>query len=155
MGIERKEKQCGDHVYEVQQFGAKQGRRILVKVFKLLGPALGEAAGADKGQTDGATISALLRSASESVDVDLFDEVCDAFAQCTRVHLDDKRAPKLDDDDNFDQVFAGNYAEMFQWLAFAFEVNYGSFLGASLAQLARASGASETKDVPPTESPKG
>lgn len=133
MGIETKSKQIGKHTYYVEQFGAKQGGRVLVRVAKMLGTAIGGAVEAGE-RLDAAVIGKTLSGFTEHLTEADYDYLCDSFSPKTRVSGGDygEKKPKLAD--YFDSHFAGEFWEMGQWLAFCFEVNYGSFLAVVLEQ---------------------
>lgn len=121
----------GEHEYVVTQLDAVRGRRVFTRAAKLFAPALATAIGGSDKKTpeilEGRVLDALskLLEGLQEDDVDFF---CDAFASSTEVTLVDekgRRTPKLST--IFSLHFAGNYEEMFRWLLFAFEVNFGSF----------------------------
>ena len=135
--IERREKRIGKTTYKVEQFGAKQGRLVLFRLFRLLGPAMSALAeGGDPGDMIGRALRRFAESANESD----FDSLCEAFAAKTKVVHEATTAGgtvgvDLDLAADFDSHFANNYGEMLQWLAFAIEANYASFLGENGAAL--------------------
>jgi hypothetical protein len=136
MAIESREKQIGDYTYRVTQFGAKQGRGLLVRMIKMAGPALGGALSAlargNKGEFEAAIASGLsqgIYELAERLTEAEFASVTDEMAKLTVVVLDGDKEPRLSG--IFDDHFAGRYDEMLQWVAFVWEVNYGSFFGGS------------------------
>ena len=151
MGIESRKKTIGAHTYTVEQFGAKEGGRVLVRIAKMLGGAVGEAASmADAASLGGKldVIGKVFSNFTDHVSEDDYDYLCDKFSPKTRVTGGDygEKEPKLSD--YFDSHFAGAYWDMAQWLAFAFEVNYGSFLAVMTEQAKKA----KTADQPPPDS---
>jgi hypothetical protein len=127
MGIEVKERQIGDYTYKVEQFGAKEGGKVLVRIAKILGVTVGGAVEAGQ-KLDAAVIGKLLSGFTDSITEADYDWLCDTFANKTRVTGGEYGAkePKLKD--FFDSHFAGDYGDLALWLSFGFEANYGSFL---------------------------
>jgi hypothetical protein len=125
-------KKIGRHTYYVTQLNALVGRKALVRLAKFLGPALAAA-------TKGDVTDALARVA-ESLSEDDFEYFCDLFAEKTVV-----TGGEYDGEPDlhliFDEHFAGEYLEMVQWLAFAFQVNFASFFSGAAAQMAKAKAA--------------
>lgn len=115
-------KQIGNHTYTVTQFGAREGGRVFIRITRLLGPAIG--GGAEGGA------AAMIGQLSTALDESDFDSLCDTFAAATMVTGGDYGAKQPQLKAVFDDHFAGRYDELLEWLLFAFEVNYGSFLGA-------------------------
>lgn len=123
-----KEKQIGDrgYVYHVTQFGAREGGRIAIRLGKIFGGALGAAIKSDTERDVGDMIA----KAFDAVTEQDFDALIDTFAKCSAVSGGDyKGQAPLTAEGLFDLHFAGAYGELVQWLIFAFEVNFGSFLG--------------------------
>lgn len=127
MGIEVKSKDIGKHTYKVEQFGAKAGGRMLVRLAKMLGGAVGGAIEAGD-EVDVAAIGKTLTGFAENIAESDYDYLCDAFSAKTRVTggVYGSKEPLLKD--FFDDHFAGNYVELGEWLYFCLEANYGSFL---------------------------
>lgn len=121
--IESKKKRIGKHEYDVTQFGSSMGRKVLVKLLRLVGPAAAEAFSSGKGDRGGAAIAALASAMNEED----FEEIYDAFAKASRVEVAPNKWPLVSDVGELH--FAGNYAEMLGWLAFGLEVNYANFFG--------------------------
>ncbi len=109
--------------YKVTQLGAKEGRRLLTRLVKVAGPMM---AGAGTGDVSGALERALGGLKDEDVDF-----LCDTLARSTEVQVDSTHQPLLAD--IFDSHFAGNYHNLMKWLAFALEVNFGSFFQMAVA----------------------
>lgn len=114
---EQKERLIGNNTYQVTQLGAVQGSKIFVRVAKLLGPLI---------LSKGSDISAAMSAVTE----DDLTYLCDVFGPMTIV------GGRVLDKQFFDIHFVANYKEMFLWLAFCLEVNYGDFLkGSALGAL--------------------
>jgi hypothetical protein len=127
---ETKHKTIGDrgNVYHVTQFGARHGGRVLVRLLKMIGGAAGEALKSE-GDFDMNVVGNVVANLAETVSENDFDYLCDTFAVATEVEINGKSVP-LSTEGVFDVHFAGAYIELGQWLLFAVEVNFGSFLGA-------------------------
>lgn len=119
--------------YEVTPFGSTQGRKVLVRLSNLLGPALAQALATAPGEGDA---KAQLERVSASAIADLLGRVAEddleylvrEFAACTVVQTPDMKGPGPLDDKRRDDHYAANYGEMFQWLWFGITLNYKSFL---------------------------
>lgn len=121
-------KEINGSTYEVTQFGALVGRQVLLRLTKMIGPAL---AGLSKGGFNEQGLASALETWTANLSPDDFDYLCDQFAKCTKVKqsLTTGQVIDLDLDKQFDSHFAGNYGTMILWLRFAIGVNYSSFLG--------------------------
>ena len=118
--------------YEVTQLGAIEGRRLLVKLSKVLLPALGALVkGADGNIADVDLSKIDLAGAAEALatamDPDEFDRIVDQLAGTTEVW-----GPGFGDLGGnlpraFDEHFSARYASMLKWLAFALKVNFSDF----------------------------
>lgn len=122
MPVEVKSKTIGDCTYRVRQLPAIQGRKVLVRLMKMFGPAL-ESIGKN---TD---VGSMLASALENLDEEVFDSLCDTFAKHTEFELANGNYVGLGEPGMFDQHFTGKYGPMIQWLAFCVQVNFADFLG--------------------------
>lgn len=125
----------GSNTYHVRQLGAKQGRQVLTRLIKTLGPVLGALLeGLDpktvsvldlKGE---ALARALTELAGRLGETDL-DYLCGVFGETTQVEFPDGRVKPLTLEEQ-NLHFAGAYQDMFRWLSFALEVNFAGFFGA-------------------------
>jgi len=113
----------------VQPLGAKKGRRLLVKLSRIIAPALGAMVGSgavvDLGAARLERMATLLSSHMHEDDVD------DLLAQMLpQTHL--KKNAESDfvqaTEAIFDIVFVNRYMDQFKFLAFCLEVNYSDFL---------------------------
>ena len=126
-----KEKVIGGHRYEVTLLGAKQGRAMLVRLMRSLGPATAgfiEGTLHAKGDITVSLVSGAsdaIRELSQCVTEADFAAISDELARFTVVHLDAEHAPKLDA--IFEEHFVGRYDVMLQWFAFGLEANFSSF----------------------------
>lgn len=122
--LESKTKQIGDHVYLVRQLPATQAHKLLLRIGKVLGPALGgglesvQSFELDAAKGIGKAISELFERATP----DEVDAIVKAFADYSEV--DGKPLKTM-----FDLHFAGKLSDMYRWLAFALEANYSDFFG--------------------------
>lgn len=106
--------------YRVTQFGALEGRKVLLRLIKSIGPVLMPAAGAK----DLAAALPGIGTALEALKEEDIEYLCDVFARHTEVRVNGKW-PQLSD--IFDLHFGGKYLEMFLWLKFCVEVNFSDF----------------------------
>ncbi len=118
--LETKSKAIGDNTYKVTQLGAGKGRKVLVRLLKVCGPAFALAASGD-------TTEALGKLAAD-LDEETADYLCETFAARTEVELSNGKSVDLAS--IMELHFAGNYGEMLEWLGFCVQLNYASFLGA-------------------------
>lgn len=117
---ETRSKEIAGRTYEVTQLGAVAGQKVFVRVLKVLGPAIGAK-----------DMAALLGGIQES-DV---QALVDAFIPMTHIAGVGQLNART-----FDDHFAGAYRELFDWLAFCVEVNFGDFLSAPPSGLAASVG---------------
>lgn len=126
MAVEIKSKQIGDCTYRVRQLPAVQGRKVLVRLMKMFGPALGSME--SNGNAEGNVLQ-MLSTALENLDEDMFDSLCDTFAKYTEFELPNGNYIGLGEQGMFDQHFTGKMGQMTQWLVFCVQVNFADFLG--------------------------
>lgn len=138
--IQTEEKLIGEHTYFVTQLGALQGRKLLRRLVAIAGPALAELVkelppaskdgrGFDLGALNLSTVGAAVEALTERMTEEELEHVCNVLAARTEVQLDPERRVPLQS--IFDVHFAGRYSAMFQWLAFALEVNFRDFFAGS------------------------
>lgn len=121
--LETQRREIGGVTYEVRQLDAVRGRRVFVRFAKVVAPALGALKAAAKMSPDEALAYALGQLVGNVSEEDL-DFFCDVFAPATCL-VEGNNRPELAK--RFELHFAGKYLEMLEWLAFCFEVNFGSF----------------------------
>ena len=133
-----KEKVIDGTTYRVTLLGARAGRAMLVRLTKLIGPALASFVEGTLQAKGGATesistgIAEAVRELTARISEAEFASISDELAKHTAVVVDDgreRREPQLSD--IFDAHFSGRYAAMMAWLGFALEANFASFFGAS------------------------
>lgn len=138
--IETDEVEIDGTRYRVTQLGWKEGRRLLARLLKLIGPGLTEAVGGsakleDLGGRDLASFAPAIREiCQKNLETEL-DHLCDTFAKKTVINTDGG--------EDFQQLsriaelhFAGKYKQMFEWLWFCLKVNYQDFWGGSIESAA-------------------
>lgn len=122
MGLETRTKTIAEVEYEVRQLDALKGRKVFIRLAKMLAPLLNA-----KGDGD---MFARLGAALASVDEADFEYLCETFAPTTSMLTVDEqgrtRRPELSK--VFAIHFAGQYDAMLEWLYFCLEVNFGSFI---------------------------
>ena len=121
--------------YQVTKLPYKASKRVLLRLYKALGPALGQGladalAGPSGlrsvlGTEIGPALGAAVRTLAETLAEDDFDFVVEALAEYTQISKSEGKWLPLKQEMEFH--FAGNMPELFQWLAFALRVNYGGF----------------------------
>jgi hypothetical protein len=130
MGLEVKERQIGRATYRVTQLGFKAGRAAMVRLTKLLGPVLSRSLeGANGRALSVAGLAGGVLELSERLSEQDLTYFCELFGEKTELVLDDGKRPILLPAYQ-ETWFAGQYQELFQWLAFCVEVNYADFFGA-------------------------
>jgi hypothetical protein len=135
--------------YEVTKLPYSAGKALLVRLFKVAGPTLvrvvaGVPSVQDKelGDLQVSEIFPTMTAAVDQLASDLSEEDLDALVSTFGEYswiVDGSHRHQLTAEYR-ELHFAGNYLELFQWLAFALRVNYaGFFKGPGLASmLARA-----------------
>lgn len=139
MGTEKKTKKIGDHEYEIQTFGARQGMAVILTLTRFLGPTMAKVMAGGSVDVEAALAEGLATFAATAKAEDL-DALLDAFAGRTNLILvattkdGPKRIPtKLAS--ILDDHFAGRYADLIQWLVWAATENFGGFFANPPADL--------------------
>lgn len=117
--------------YKVTQFGALEGQRVLLRLSKMIGPAIGRAA---NGPNANVEVGVVLEEAFSSLDDAMVEELAERLARATTFTEDGKAWKPLDK--HYDDFFAGNYVELMRWFRGALEVNYKDFLAELKAAVA-------------------
>lgn len=114
--------------YNVTPWSGTKAARMLARLVKLLGPALGtlmSSAGSLKGLLDAKTsdvnFSQVFMSLSDRLDDQSFDQLIKELLEGV------SEGPKFVTDD-FDTRFSGEMTTMFKLVKASLEVNYGDFL---------------------------
>ena len=143
MAIEAKTKSIGASDYTVEPHGAIKGRALLLRLVKVVGPSL-TAVSQD-------SIPDAIRSLLDGLTEEDLTFLCNEFAAKTMVTVD---GGELQLSKIFDAHFIGSYVEMIQWLAWAIEVNFGSFFRGAGALLSKGVASAVAKAESKSESPK-
>jgi hypothetical protein len=113
--------------YELQQLGALQARRVLVRLGQVLSAPIARLANIDGG-LDLTAIAGAVADALKGLDPDVLDEVCNAFAVASLVVIGPGQKAELAI--LFDDHFAGKTeSDMLLWLGHCVRLNYPTFLG--------------------------
>lgn len=118
------EKIIGSHTYCVTPLPAGLGMKVLARIAKALGPAIGRVATVNDAL--GSAVGLGLSAAIETLDPADLDATCRDFAKYTTVSTASGGMVPLDK--CFDLHFAGEYLELAEWLAFCGEVNFAPLL---------------------------
>lgn len=134
--IQSKEKEINGAVYTATTFPARKAITTGTKLFRFLGPALGELFGSLETEEDvpvGLKPDALSKAVKMLVDgmdsnkvVALILEI---LGSTTRIDPAENKRQEVCKPHVFDEVYAANFGELFGALAFALEVSLGDFLG--------------------------
>lgn len=150
--LESKRTTIGEYQYEMTLLTAPVGRRLLVRLFKTLGPAVSAAlAGLPEGKDDKIGLGDLSTRAigdavgmlAETISEAELDNICEILAKVTEYSPDGgNRWLPMSKGEGVDEHWAGRYLDMFKWIVFGLEVNYSDFLDAprSLVGLVSAQG---------------
>ena len=111
------EQKIGDTVYRVRPLGAKKGCAVLTKLTKLIGTAAGKTVGGRVNVID------LIAGALEDLSEENLAFFVDTFADYTDIEHNGNW-PGLKG--VMELQFSANYGDMFEWLKFCLELNYGS-----------------------------
>lgn len=127
-------RQIGETTYRVGLIKPKIGRKVMMRMVGFIGPAL--VAGKkslSEGRGDISMIGAALEAFQKSAKDEDVDFIEDAMASVTKIvnvaTMTNGSTQETTTDlvTVFDDHFAGNYGEMFEWLLFALEVNFAGF----------------------------
>jgi len=136
MSLKSESKVINGTTYEVTQLPYSLGHKLLLRLYKVLGPTIGKALSnspeledKDLGELNVREIGPAFSTAVEQLAADLgeddFDYVVDTLAEYSFLIGDKGAKRQLKNEMEF--RFAGNYLELFQWLAFALRVNFLGF----------------------------
>lgn len=150
--LESRSKVIGNYTYHVRHLTLSKARPALVRVQRVLLPVLAEAVSAPgaaaklsemlkakaKVSVLDADISVLLPALGSGLkelalrlDEGDLEVLCEIFAEVTEIEREGKRLPLTKE--RQETHFMGKTSHMLRWLSFAVEVNFGDFLGESLA----------------------
>lgn len=127
--------EADDLTIEVTQLPGIKGRKLLVRLYSVLGPAFAALVEGADGGTGAANVapdveldavSRAMTTLAHSLQEEDLEHVCKVFGATSRVRVGESGFVELTTEMQ-DLVFAGRYLEMFRWLGFALEVNYSGF----------------------------
>lgn len=138
MAFGEQDREINGKNFRVQQLDLKTSRHTLVKLMKLLGPAL------EKFFTTGQGVEGAIAGFSQllqGISPDELDAFFATFAKATQVQMNNDAGTWVP---YTEAVFGNNVAMQFKWFVFALEVSYkehflaefGTYLPASLAKAA-------------------
>ncbi len=145
-------KTIDDLNFETTQLAVKDARAVLIRLTRVMGPALAALAGdgaAKLGDLDHMTVANALAKFTSALSEDDLEYFCDKFGRASKVEVGPNMIVVAGAGE---QVFRGKLATMFKWLWFCIEVNYSDFIsgaGAALAPL------TAPKTVSVSTSPQG
>jgi hypothetical protein len=125
-------KQIGEHNYEVYMLPAMESHNLLMTALRIIGPSLGPVMDHFMGKSTKDILNTDLKASFFSDAIQLLFQnldqqevvkIINRFAEKTLV--DGKKLK-----DQFDTHFMGKLDMMYQWFAFAIQVQWGNSLGA-------------------------
>ena len=130
--IESEKKTIDGDTYTIHQLGAGEGRKMLVRLTKVLGPSLGrlaEVQGEKDPNLSEAIATAIYELSSHLTEADL-DWACEVFGKRTELELEGGKIQVLDLELQ-ELHFAGRFGSMLKWLGACLEVNFRDFFAMS------------------------
>lgn len=109
------EKVIGSSAYRVKLFVGRKRMSCTLLLGRLCSGLMAD-------MKSGVDVGAAFTRFLSTMQSDDFEAVCGAFEAATEVRIDGAWTPLRE---RFDTHFAGRFDEMFAWLLWAFEVNYG------------------------------
>jgi hypothetical protein len=134
--------------YSLEQLGAVQGRRFVLRLMSNAAPIIQKLAETDTLNEQ--ALFAALGVGLSNLDSDLVEELSDAFAKKTQVHQGEMW---IGLDKLYDQHFAGQYLSMGKWLFESMKLNFADFLGGSSDALASVRAKITASKSPKTPTP--
>jgi hypothetical protein len=122
------ERKIGNETYRVEKLPSSEGLKLLVRVTKILGPALrhlDKAFDANEGTRDAAAFAAFA-SIIETTDADDFQSLVVSSAERAQVKTGGRYEDVI-----FDVHFQGDLMKAFQVVLFVMEVQFKSFFDAA------------------------
>ena len=129
--IQEKTITIGAGEYRIKQLGAREGRKLYLKVAKVLAEGVRVAlSGGDEVANEKLVVDALA-GVVDAIDEATLEEMCEIFGKHTAVKVVTDKGTNWPDLIGvvFDQHFAANYGEMTMWLGECVVFNFASFLG--------------------------
>lgn len=134
--------------YEFEQFGAKQGLKVLIRLSKIVGKPLALAAGVSKKGADGETtfsaetlataVEALTDRMDQDDVIELLTLLCSEKALCNGAKI------------NFDSHYSRKFDRLFKVTEAALEVQFGNFFDALQALLPQSKATKSAESSPKT-----
>lgn len=140
MGTVVKERVIGNFTYRVRQHGYREGRALLPVVLRAAGPGLaalvsGMGAGEGKGMDATVDISGAIAEFTSALSAEDLAHITDKLAERSWIlngaqyqYLCDPKGNTLLSNVE-EEHWPERYGDWAQWVYFALEVNFGSFLG--------------------------
>ncbi len=117
------------HLFLVAQLPPVAALKLASKLTRILGPAIGDLAGAASGgmtaQVDLGKLGAGLQKVCEELDDSQIDTIVAGLTQAAQVNINGKTSQMTKG--LFDNLFTGHLRESFQFLIFVARVNFGEF----------------------------
>lgn len=130
--LRKQSRQIDGVTFDVGLLPVSAGRAVLVRLTHLFGGGLAAAVrSSGEGKAEVGALGGAVSGLLERLNTEDLDWLCDQLATVTTVtHADGRRQP-LTHDGVMDEVFAGRYMLLAQWLQFCVEVNYSDFFVAA------------------------
>jgi len=125
-----------DKKFKIRVLGSDDGRALMLKIIKLLGPAMvpfinqqddGKSSKNLLDQDFGKTVGPAIEKLCMSLNENDYKKMVEALASKTQMQINEGEWVQLNK--VRDMAFAGNYDLEMKWLLAALKENYGSFLG--------------------------
>lgn len=158
--LDTRTKKIGEYEYQVRQLTAPIGRKLLVRLFKVLGPSISaglsslpddEGKELSLGDLKANALGDAVAILAETITEGELEHVVETLSEATQYSGEPDRWLPLKRDAEFH--WAGRFLQMFQWIAFCLEVNYSDFLGGQV-NLSGFGSAKRTEDAQASQSPK-
>jgi len=143
MSREPSKRMINSHEWETSPWDGMHGLRMQARLAKLIGPAIGQAGGADQQALMEMDVGAVVGALVERVDDKETPQLIRDMLHGTSVDGQD-----ITMDAVFNQHFAGNYAELYEGLAHIVRVNFGD-LFTMAASIGSSMGAAESSPTSP------
>ncbi len=131
------------HEWEIYPWDAMHGLRMQARLAKLIGPAIGQAGGADKQSLMEMDVGAVIGALVERVNDQETPQLIRDMLHGTFVDGQDISMDKV-----FNEHFSGNYAELYEGLAHIVRVNFGD-LFTMAASIGNSMGAADSSQTSP------
>lgn len=127
--ISEQRKEINGASYKVSQFGARRGLKVKTKLVKLIAPTIIAALGSGgkvslDSVVDSEMLSKAIKSMLDNLDSDYVVNLI--FELLVSTYRNDVEIVGQNGI-HFDDVYAGNYGELYKAILFVVEVNFGSF----------------------------